>query len=485
MEEISLEAVKQRTVRGAAALFARGFLLQPIVLVAYSLLTVLLTVEQLGVFALVLAIKNFFSYFADVGLAAAIIQKRQVITQSELRSTFTVQQILVGLVVLIILFLTPLFKQWYGLSQASMYLLFALAFSLILGSLRAIPSSLLERELKFERFVIPQIVETILFNAIAVFLAWLGFGITSFTIAVLVSSIAALILVYILRPWMPGFAFSKESLGQLLRFGLPYQINNFLAVAKDDGMTLILGFIVGPAGVGLIGWAQKWSQAVLRQFMDPITKISFPAFSRLQEDKKTLSTVVSKSIGYICLAAFPILTSLIVLGGPLTEIIPRYEKWQPALFALFLMAIHAGIAAVTTPLTNMFNAIGKIYITFRLMVMWTVLTWVLVPFLAYRYHVNGAALGLFLVGLTSIVAWWWANKYVKITWLESVVQPLVSAVSMGLVMFVLGSLIPLNLMGIIIVGVVGVFTYMGASYVLSGQQIFADIKRAYGILRNR
>lgn len=484
-EEISLETVKQRAVQGIAVLTGRTVILQGVALVATFLLTVFLTPTQYGVFFLVSAVINFFAYFADIGLAAALIQKKEKPTTEELRTTFTIQQALVLLLILLVFVTTPLWERLYGLSQASVFLLWALAFSLLLSSLKTIPSVLLERRLKFEKLIIPQIVETLLFYLVAVYLAWQGFGITSFTAAVLVRGISGLFVMYWLSPWRPGLAFSKEPLGHLLRFGLPYQANTFLAVAKDDGMTAVLGGIIGPAGVGFLGWAQKWAQAPLRFFMDQVIKVTFPAFSRMQDDKNELSLAVSRSLFYISLLVFPTLVALVIIVPPLTEVIPRYEKWQPALLALFLISINSMWAAVATPLTNMLTAIGKITITFRLMIMWTALTWLLVPILAFRFHVNGAALGYAIVGTSSIAALWWATQHVRISFLETVGYPFVASIGMGIVMFIVGNIAPLNVFGIILLLATGVLSYIFLLYVLVGPSIINDFKAAYEHFRKK
>lgn len=482
-EEISLQVVKKRAVRGVATLTGRTFVVQVISLVAFALLGGLLTPEQMGVYFLAFAIKNFFAYFADIGLAAAIIQKKGNVTEKELRTTFTVQQGQVLILLAIMFAAAPLFKAWYGLSDASVYFVWALGVSLLFSSLRTIPSVLMERELKFERFIIPQIVDALIFYVLSVTLVWVGLGITGFTIAVLVSGFVSLIFTYVLYPWVPGFAFSKVSLKRLLRFGLPYQANTFLAVAKDDGMTMFLGGILGPAGIGYIIWAKKWADLPLRFAMDPVNKVTFPAFSRMQHDAKELSAAVNKSILFICSLVFPAVLGLIIVAGPIIETIPSYKKWEPALLALAFVGINTVWAAVSTPLTNFLNATGRISVTFRLMIMWTLLTWILLPFLSLRYSVNGAAFGFALVGMSSIIAILWASKFVKINFFESIIKPSIATLGMGLVIFIAGNVAPFNVFGIVGLVLVGIFTYTSLLSLLVGKQVVADIKNLYGSSR--
>ena len=85
--------VKQKTVKGLIALIARTGLLQVIAVVATFVLTVFLDPAQFGVFAIVAAAVDILVYFSDIGLAGALIQKQEV-TDDDLATTFTIQQIL-------------------------------------------------------------------------------------------------------------------------------------------------------------------------------------------------------------------------------------------------------------------------------------------------------------------------------------------------------------------------------------------------------
>ncbi|MBU0570233.1 oligosaccharide flippase family protein, partial [Patescibacteria group bacterium] len=262
--EITFEAVKARTVKGVAVLTGRTFILSLISLVAIGFLTVFLDPSEFGVFWIVSAIVNFLAYFSDVGLAAALIQKKEKISKADLNTTFLIQQILVLLLLTLLYILSPFLQNYYGFSQNGKFLLFALGFSLFLSSLKTIPSILLERELEFGKWAIPQVIENVVYNMMAVYFAWRGYGVISFAYAVIARGVIGLVIIYIIRPWFPSFVFSKKALKKLLTFGVPYQTNTFLAVIKDDGMTVFLGGILGPVGIGLLGWAQKWAQYPLR-----------------------------------------------------------------------------------------------------------------------------------------------------------------------------------------------------------------------------
>lgn len=457
---LSVETIKQKAVKGIAILTGRMVFIQPVNFFAMVLLTAFLTPGEFGIYFVVSAIKNFLAYFSDIGFAPALIQKKEQLTDIELKTIFTAQQVLILTIILIVFLLTPMFQNIYHLDQNAVYLLWALLFSLLLSSLKTIPSVLLERKLEFNKWVIPQLIETIIFNLVAVVLAWKGFGVTSYTVAVLISGLIGLIMIYIIQPWIPGFAFSFSAFKSALKFGIPYQANTLLAMVKDDGMILFLGAVIGSSGVGLLGWAQKWAYAPLRFFMDQVIKVMFPVFSRLQDNRKELSGLVSNSIFFVCLFVFPSLIILVLTAPSLVVIVPKYAKWNPALFALSVLAITSSLAAITTPLTNMLNAIGKITLTFKLMIMWTLLTWVFIPIMSVLYGVNGAAVGFTLVGLSSVVALYLVSKYIEINYLQSVGKPLFASFIMGICIFLAKTFLMISILQVIIMVIIGIISYL-------------------------
>lgn len=477
--EISLETVQNRTVKGIVALTGRYFVLYIITLVAQGFLGAFLSASQFGVFGIVSAIVNFLVYFSDVGLAASLIQKKEKIDGEDLKTTFTIQQGLVITLLTMVFFSSSWIKSFYNLDQAAVYLLYALGISFMMSSLKTIPSVLLERNLKFEILAVANILESVVYSVILVFLAWKGFGITSFTVAVLARGFTGLVVLYLFQPWRPAFGVSKSSLKKLLVFGIPYQINTFIAVLKDDGLTLVLGRVIGLESLGILVWAQKWIQIPLRVVLDNVTRVTFPAFSRMQDAKESLERSVTRSIFFITLLVFPAVAGIVILFPVVMNLIPKYQQWMPAILPLSLLAINVIFAAVTTQLTNVLNAIGKIKITSALMVMWTTLTWVLVPYLAKKFGVDGAALGYSMVGASSVIAIYIVKKYVNFSIIDSTLKPFFATGVMAVTLLVLRSLLAPGFYSVGVLTLVGIVVYSASILILVGASIVYDVKKSF------
>ena len=421
--------LKKKTLSGVGVLVLRNLLMQPISFFGFIFLSVFLKTWELGVFWAVSEIVGFLGYFSDIGLAAAVIQKKKRPTKKELRAIFTIQQMLVFGAVAILLLLTPLLEKKYDLG-GNMFLYRALLFGFIASSLKTIPSVLLERKLQFKKIAVVDLAEQIVFTGLAVFLAWKGLGVNSWAWAVLLRSLLGVILIYVFCPWPIGINFHFKAIGKLFKFGVPFQINSLLAMLKDRLVNIFLWGVLGSEGVGVLGWAQRWAQMPLRFLMDQVIRVTFPAYSKLQDEKARLKQAIERSALLINLLVLPALTGMGILMPKLVSFFPQYYKWDVGIIPLWLYLGNFALGVITTPLVNAFNSVGKVKISLKLMIFWTGLTWALVPFLAKRFGVNGTALGLFLVSSTSFIAWILAKKEFGISFKRILLTPLTANIIM-------------------------------------------------------
>src|SRR3989338_2396402 len=386
---LEVKDIKSRTIFSALSLFFQSGYSAFIRLVANAVITILLSRQIYGIYFTALSTISLLNYFSDIGLAASLIQKKEI-SEDDLKTTFTVQQFLVVTIVVIGFLSTSLVANFYDLPKTGIYLYWSLLISFFISSLKTIPSILLERKIQFQKIVIVQVLENTVFNFTVIILAILGFQLRSFIYAVIIRSFVGLVAIYVFSFWRPRIGISLPSFGRLVRFGLPFQTNSLLALFKDDLITLYLAKVLGFSGIGSIGWGKKWGEALIRIIMDNISRVIFPVISRLQENHKLISKLIEKILFYQTLALAPALLGLVLIADKIMRFIPGYyEKWSASLPLLYLFSLSAFLSSYSSPFTNMFNALGKVKISLYFMVFWTVVTWLLTPIFTKSYGIYG------------------------------------------------------------------------------------------------
>lgn len=468
--------LKRRSVVGVIGYMIRTGFLQVVAIIATGLLSAYLSPSDFGIYFAVVSIMGLFTFMSDVGLAARLVQQAHEPTKKEMRTAFTVQLILsIGIFVVAVL-ATPFWEKSSHLELSGLRLLYALAFSFVLSSLKTMPSILLERQLRFNRLMVPQIIETILFYSLAVWMAREGFGINSYTVAILARSIAGVIAMYLLQQWPIGLAIDKASFKSMFGFGIKFQLNDFLARIKDDLFIVFLAWWLPAAQMGYIGWAKRWSMFPYQFSVQNVIAVTFPTYSRLQDDRARLARAVEKSIFFIALIIFPVLAGMSLLAPNLLRAIPAYTKWLPAIPALMWFCLNISFSAITTPLTNTLNAIGKIGITLKLMVFWTTLTWTLTPVLVIVFGFTGVAIASGVIGSTSLLALIIIKKEVPVNFWKNIWLPLIATMLMACVLMYTNSLNFAGLRGVILSMIVGSIVYIISLGVLGFNRVQREIK---------
>lgn len=473
----SVDQIKKRVVKSFLSLTGRQIGLRLISFLTLNLILVrVLPIETLGLFNLATGIITFFAYFSDVGFAASLIQKKEDIDDRDIRTVFTIQSILVGTVSILIILLAPLIGQYYKLDDAGVFLVRILGAAFFLTSLKVLPIVRLERDLQFGPIVTVELVEAIIFNVMLIFGVYQGWGIWSFSLAAISRAFIGTFLIYMIAPVRLGVGIEKEVVKKLLNFGLPFQLNNLLALVKDRLVPLVVAGIIGTGGVGLVTWAQSWALMPL-EIMNIIIRISFPAFSRLQHDTSLLAKAVEKALFGATVMVYPVLFGI---GGILPWVVEYWisSKVDQAVPIYYLFAAAYLWSVVSTILTNSLNAVGKIGITLKLMVMWTILEWALTPFLTIKYGFIGVGLAAFLISFTSFLTVVIVKKYMQVRIWGSVWPAILASLIMGVSVFSFNYFFTQNSIGLIVSIGLGALMYMGL-IMLFAKKDFIDTYRRF------
>jgi O-antigen/teichoic acid export membrane protein len=280
-------------------------------------------------------------------------------------------------------------------------------------------------------------MENTVFYLTIIICTLMGLEIKSLVIAVLIRSVVGLTAIYIANPWFPKPMFSIKSAKALLSYGLPFQGNSFLALIKDDLLVIYLGGVIGLKNLGYVTFAKKYAEFSIRIIMDNINRVAFPLFARLQHEAALLKKSLEKVLFYETALIFPMVVGAMFVFDSLVHIVPGYYlKWHLALFSFYFFSLSSFFVSLSTPFINLFNAQGKLKLSIAFMVMWTILTWLLVPWFIKLYGFNGISVAFFVMSLTFIFVFAVAKKMVKFSLLNSILIPLFSTIAMGLYLLI-------------------------------------------------
>ena len=477
----NIKQIKQRGVLSAGSLLFQSGFSAILGFTAFFILTLKSNLYLLGIYNTVLAMMAFFNYFSSLGLAAAIIQKKEV-DEKDLNTAFIIQTALSIFIIVVGFFLTNyLFVIYKDLPKNAVYLYWSLLFSFFFLSLKTIPSVLLEKKIQIYKVVLVSLIENVVFYSVVIIMSLMNFDIFSLVVAVIARSLVGVILIYIMNPWAPKLIFSKSAAKSLLSYGVPFQGNSFLALIKDDLMIIYLGAVIGFEKLSIVTFAKKYAEFSIRMIMDNINRVAFPIYSQFQNNKVLLKKSVEKILFYEALFIMPIIIGSIFIFDILLKLMPGYYvKWQIALVSFYFFSFSALFVSLYSPLINLFNAIGKVKLTLIIMVILTALNWIFIPPMIKLFGFQGISIAFFIISFSFIFVFMKAKSTVDFSLKNAFGAPMIATLTMTLYLIVVRlwiSKVVINNILLTSFSLIGSASiYFLTIYKIKGRALFDEIK---------
>jgi len=476
--------LKKKSLKGMSALFVRQVLVKVIFFAGNIILARLLAPQIFGIYAIVSFVVQFFSTFGDVGIGAALIQKKGELSQEELSTTFWLQQMLVWLVVGVVVLAAPLaLKVYPTLPPVGVWLIRAMAVSFLFSSLKTIPAILMERNIDFNRIAWVDVTENLAYQGVVITGAYLGYGVWSFVAAAITRAFLGAAIIYALSSWRPSFQYRFESVKGLVRFGLPYQGNQILSFVKESVTPLFVGAYAGAAAVGYVNWARNVAYAPL-VLSDSFGRVAFPVFSKLQDDKELLTRTVERSIRIMTLILLPVAAVMVALAPEITHVVFT-DKWMPGINAFYLFCISPICVGIFLPLDSAILALGQSRILFIKIIILIIFEWGLsVPLVIY-FGFTGVAMAqpIVTVLFTCVDCIILRKLKIRPRILVNIVWQLVSATIVCLIVKYLAKYFAVNLQSLFMLSVVNFALYFILIYILNKKALF-ELKEYLGKIHN-
>ncbi len=348
-----------RAKRAIAQMMGRSIVLQVLTFGGGIVLARTLGPAPFGLYIISTFVVGLFALVGDFGLAPSFIQRKGELTDHDMQVGFTLQQILTTLIVIALWAAAPLFQRWvYPDQPAVVWLVRALSFNLYLTSWRTMSAIELERDVKFDRLARIEVLETLTYQALAVGLSLAGLGTWSFVIAAMAQGLLGTTLIYAAAPWPVRLRFDWAVTRDLVRFGLPFQLQMVMNSVGGWVTPLVVGRAVGPVGVGYLTWASATGRKPM-MVTDNVMRVGFPHLSRLQADPAEVERTVVRYLTFSVLAAGLWFAGVYCCTPAAIDWLYK-SKWIPAGTALVLYAAVLPLDMLGMVAGMTLNAVGRV-----------------------------------------------------------------------------------------------------------------------------
>jgi O-antigen/teichoic acid export membrane protein len=307
----------------------------------------------LGVTVLALAVLETLT---ESGFDAALIQKHGDIDAYIDTAWFV--QLLRGLTITLILAAAaPLVAAFFRQPEATP-LLRVVALSALLRGMGSIRVVYFRKELEFRKEFIYSLSGTIAQFVVAIGTALILHNAWALVLGYVAGDFARMIASYVMQPYWPKSPFDPRKATELFRFGRWVMARNIVGYLVEKGDDVVVGRLLGAASLGLYQVAYRMSEAGLSEVGVVVSRVAFPAYSKLQHDLPRLRAL------YLNTLQISLVLSGFVAGGVFalaTEFTRLFlgDQWMPMVPALRLLAAAGMVKALLPAMGPLLKSLGR------------------------------------------------------------------------------------------------------------------------------
>ena len=440
------ERLSQRVVKSGFWAFALRAVNRVFSFVRLIILARVLAPDDFGLMGIALLTMATLDTFSQTGFQAALIQKRDDI-KSYLDAAWTVL-ILRGSILFAILYIIAPFAAHFFNAKEAEVIIRVIGLSFLIQAFTNIGVIYFEKELEFNKFFIYSFVGTLSDFVVAVSAALILKNVWALVFGSLAGSTAMCITSYFIHPYRPKFDFHLGKAKELFGFGKWILGSSILVFLYTQGDDILVGRLLGATALGFYQLAYRVSLIPVREITLVISQISFPAFSKLQDQ------VIKLKVGYLKILkinnfiTIPLAGMIFFFSYDFTYLILG-EKWLLIVPLLKIFSIMVILAVINANTGSLYNAVSKPSISTKSQVIKTIVMFSIIYPLVVRLGIMGAALASLISEI--IVTPYLTYKVLKIIeckfkdFGQTIFFPLIASIITVLVQFILKNVVHLSL----------------------------------------
>jgi PST family polysaccharide transporter len=349
--------MSRRPVAHGLAWTAAGFVGSGAVSLGASMaLTRRLPPAAFGEVALAMTLVGSALLVIDLGLSPAIVQRPGDVA-SAATTTFVVQ-CATGVAVATALALGAGTIAGVFAMPALAPVLRALSLVCVLRAVMLVPRALLQRRFGFRQQSTADMVEALTRAAVAIPLAWRGWGASSLVIGELASQVTELGCTWWLCRWRPErISWRPHVLRDLGRFARPMLGATLAIQARSQVDRIAVGALLGPVQLGYYHLANRLAALPVSGIIHVSNRVMFPVYAAAG-DADARRRAYLRTLAMTSQLAFPICAGLIAVAAPLVHVVFG-PGWQPVVRPLQALVLASLVSTVSATTGEIFKAVGR------------------------------------------------------------------------------------------------------------------------------
>ncbi|WP_068544424.1 lipopolysaccharide biosynthesis protein [Thalassotalea crassostreae] len=316
----------------------------------------MLTPEDYGLVGLSDFFLSFLWMFAVSGSGAAIIQS-QTNSKESLRGFFTAILIMNSIFCLLLLASSGFIASIYQKPEIESIINIS-AFAFLIVTFQIIPSALISQSMDFKKSTFVEVGSQFLSSISILYMAYSGFGFWSLVYGELILLTISAIAFNIISPIkvMPGLSFKEAK--KLVVFGSKVSISSIISHFNHKVDIAIAGLILTATELGQYQIALIIAAIPLQKIIPSLKRVAFPAFAKIQDDKKSAIYYLLKSQKIGAYIVFPIFLGISISAELFVPVILG-ENWLQSIVPIMIVSLVMPFRFCREMFSPLINGLGN------------------------------------------------------------------------------------------------------------------------------
>ena len=299
----------------------------------------------------------------DGGFGQALIQRKNI-TDKDISSVFYINIIMSLLVYGLLYMCAPLIAGFYR--QPALIPISKVVFLTIpINAFCIIQHTLLTKELQVKKLTYVSIISSVISGLLGIMLAYMDYGVWALVCQSVSYQLVRSISLWFFSKWRPILEFSLSFIRSIFSFSMNLLGVFTLAAIFQNIYTVLIGKIYNVTDVGFYNQAFRLQNIASTSVTSAIDRVTFPAFSKFQDDISKLKSVYKKITVLTMSIYFPFMMCLTVVSENLVEVLLT-SKWLPSVPLFCLLCIAEAFYPLRKLNSAVLKALGKGKSYFRL-----------------------------------------------------------------------------------------------------------------------
>jgi O-antigen/teichoic acid export membrane protein len=348
--------LKGRTMRGALVSTAgqgANFILR---IGSMVVLARLLSAEDFGLVAMVIAFTGFLDIFRDFGLSMAAVQ-RASISQAQHSTLFWINLgiglLLASLCVVVAPFLVTFYQE-----PRLLWIAVVVGLGFLFNGAAAQHRALLQRRMRFTALTALEVISLIVSTGLGVGMAAAGQGYWALVAMNVCPTAVSAVGFWAIARWMPSRPRWATDMRSLLGYGGTVTLDGVITFITYNADKVLLGRFWGSQALGIYGRAYQLVNTPTSNLNSTIALVVFPALSRLQNDPERLRSYFLKGYGLFLSLVMPITMGCALCADDIVRVFLG-SRWEVAAPAVRLLAPTILTFGLLNPLAWLLLSTGR------------------------------------------------------------------------------------------------------------------------------